>query len=258
MRTLMLWFCLLGTAWAQEADPITDPVPAAEEQPETASDSDLDRDSEIETPPVLDTLDGSEALDMESAPARLSGPEDIEIPYVEQDAEAVALAKAEAEAALIEYCSRAKTVIIGTVLTSRVEPGFPDELVEVLIETSLRGDSGGVITARLPRSTTGSTTDGFSPPSVVEGYRLLVFLDPSGTVVDGQALFFMEAGHAFRNRRPDIFLKPRSDRDWIDNIDPSEDYIVYRLEDIEQALDDHPMRRNRARRRWARLFWWRR
>ena len=79
----------------------------------------------------------------------------------------------------------------------------------------------------------------------------MVFLDPTGTVVAGNALFFAEAGYAFRNKRPDTFLKPRSDRDWIENIDPTDDYVVYAIKDIEEALDEHSMTRTRTRKRFC-------
>jgi hypothetical protein len=261
MRNLVLALGLLASvpAWAQdgageEEEPATDAEePAAEEEEpatdaeEPAAEEEASEDSDTEEVSHENSEDGTRNT------GEPTGPEDILLPYVERDAEAEAVAQAEAHASLIEYCTKAKTVVIGKVLTSRVEPGFPDELVELLVETTLRGEASGVITARVPRATA-AVGEGFIPPSVIEGYRLLVFLDPSGTLVEGNALFFLEAELAFRNKRPDNFLRPRSDRDWIDNIDPSADYIIYQLDEILKALDENPMRRNGSRRRFCRWF----
>ena len=150
-----------------------------------------------------------------------------------------------AAADLLDYSYTAKTVVIGRVLTSRIEPGFPDELVELSIEEVLRGDTAGIITIRVPRFPSDETDDGLSPSAVVEGYRLLAFLDPSGTIVGGNGLFYVEAGYAFRNRSPEVFIRPRSDRDWISEIDPSNDYVVYSIADIQASLEENPMRRRR-------------
>ena len=190
-------------------------------------------------------LNSALPLRQEQAGERPSSPEDIEIPYVEQDTEALLAARAEAEADLLEYAQTAKTVVIGRVLTSRLEAGFPDELVEMSVEESLRGEIGGIITIRVPRFASEDTEDGLTPSAVVEGYRLLAFLDPSGTIVGGDALFYVEAGYAFRNRSPEVFIRPRSDRDWISEIDPSDDYVVYSVDNIQSTLDENPMRRRR-------------
>jgi hypothetical protein len=141
-------------------------------------------------------------------------------------------------------------VVIGKVLTSRIDPGQPDELVELMVETILRGESKSALTVRVPRTLSGDV-NAPTPPWVVEGYRLLVFLDTTGTVVMGNALFFAEAGYAFRNKRPDTFLMPRSDRDWIENIDPTDDYVVYAIEDIKEALAEYSVQRTRTRKRFC-------
>jgi len=83
----------------------------------------------------------------------------------------------------------------------------------------------------------------------VQGYRVLVYLDPARYLVEGNALFVVEGGHVWRNKRSSVFLKPEADRVWIDEIDPSPNYVVFSLEEVDEAL--HTTLR-KQRRKWGR------
>ena len=194
-------------------------------------------------PAIMEQIGEVESLDDATPPPVIKepqGPEDLVINYEEGDPEAADLSKA----MLLDYCLKSKTVVVGRVLTSRVEVGVLDELVELRVEEILRGEPPPVITARVPiPEPDGGFIDGNVEQSarVIPGYRLLVFLDPSGTVVNGDAVFFTESGFAFRNKRADNFLRPRSDRDWIENVDPSVDYYVYTIQAVKDAIEANPM-----------------
>ena len=66
-------------------------------------------------------------------------------------------------------------------------------------------------------------------------------------VIEGNALYYLEAGYAWRNKRPDVFLSPRIDRDWVAS-DSAIDYVMYQLKDIRAAVDASNARRNLWRR----------
>lgn len=203
------------------------------------SDEDSNRTDEASIVPnaPVESLDESSSPPVSTEP---KGPEDLVINYEEGDPESADLSKA----MLLDYCLKSKTVVVGKVLTSRVEVGVLDELVELRVEEILRGEPPPVITARVPiPEPDGGFIDGNVAQSarVIPGYRLLVFLDPTGTVVNGDAVFFTESGFAFRNKRADNFLRPRSDRDWIENVDPSVDYYVYTIQAVQNALEMNPM-----------------
>ena len=78
---------------------------------------------------------------------------------------------------------------------------------------------------------------------LIEGYRLLVFLDSNDTVIDGQGLFFLEGGFAWRNRTEDVFLRPSVDRVWTEGIDPTEDYIAFPMARLRDEATQPQRRR---------------
>ncbi|CAN0459887.1 unnamed protein product, partial [Ectocarpus fasciculatus] len=101
-------------------------------------------------------------------------------------------------------------------------------IATVLIEERLHGEAVGLVELRVPLVAGTSQ----ARPAIIEGYRLLLFLDSSDNVVEGAAIFFVEGGHAWRNRRDGIFLRPSVDRAWASEMDPLADYVALSLDEV--------------------------
>ncbi len=164
--------------------------------------------------------------------AQIDGPEDLILPYQKLPERNAALREAD-EAMLQDYLSRSQSVVIGTVIAIRpdVTAAGNLQIASVLIEERLRGSAVGVVDFSVPLD----RRDGRINPTLIEGYRLLVFLDASNALVAGDGLFFVEGGFAWRNRRENIFFRPSVDRVWVDEIDPTQDYITLSIEAIRSS-----------------------
>ena len=69
-------------------------------------------------------------------------------------------------------------------------------------------------------------------------------------VLDGAAMFLVEGGHVWRNKRASVFFRPSSDRVWEANIDPTGDYMVFSLTEVRETVgrtQDEPRRKKRKR-----------
>ena len=73
------------------------------------------------------------------------------------------------------------------------------------------------------------------PPVLIQGYKMLVFVNRYDAVVDGNAIFVVLEEHAFRNKNPNVFLNPRYDRIWLTG-NPHNDYFIYSLADIQKSI----------------------
>jgi hypothetical protein len=114
------------------------------------------------------------------------------------------------------------------------------QIVEVL-----RGRASGTIDARTSIAFDGDP--GMTKLGMVPGYRLVVFLDGSNTILDG-GVFYLEAGFGWRPKRAGLFINPRADHDWVSNIDPSADYTLWPLDEIRLAADSPRAYRRQKRR----------
>ena len=133
---------------------------------------------------------------------------------------------------------RAKTIVVGEVLTSRVESNSEgvNTIVSLLVTEVLRGKPDPMIEFRLPGGRTNDTDlTSEGTPNIVEGYQLLVFMEGKQLVGLHNGLFKIEAGFAWRPKKPGMFLSPRADRDWVADIDPNDDYTFYNLADVRKA-----------------------
>jgi len=158
--------------------------------------------------------------------------DELVIPYTQNNSEEL-FAQSDSET-LSGYSKEAHTVVIGEVLASSTN------FVSLDVEEVLRGRVRGPIDARLVSTSSGEV------PTTANGYRILVFLDEDGWVIDNNAMFFVEGGYVWRNREAHTFFRPRSDRDWVDNIDPREDYTVFAIDDVRNNVENSRFRR-RAR-----------
>ena len=117
------------------------------------------------------------------------------------------------------------------------------EIVEVL-----RGRAEGTLEARTSIAFEGDP--GMTKLGLVPGYKLVVFLDSSNTILDG-GVFYLEAGFGWRPKRTGLFINPRADHDWISEIDPSKDYTLWPLAEIREAAEApraYRRKKNRKRR----------
>ena len=79
----------------------------------------------------------------------------------------------------------------------------------------------------------------------------VVFLDEQHNILEG-GVFYLEAGYGWRPKRPGLFINPRADHDWVDELDPTKDYTLWTLEDIRAAADRPRAFRRQKRRESAR------
>ena len=74
-------------------------------------------------------------------------------------------------------------------------------------------------------------------PILIKGYKVLIFVNRYGTIIDGNAIFVVVHDHVFRHKKPDIFFNPMYDRKWIDE-NPHEDYLVYKYPILKRYTQD--------------------
>lgn len=162
------------------------------------------------------------------------GPDDIVLPY--ENAVDTAALQAQDRAQLADLASRAKLVAVGKVIATRPDTQTANQaqIVTLFIEEKMRGEAIGMVEFSVPLV----YVAGEARPPVIEGYKLLVFLNGSSSLLDGTGLYFIEAGHAWRNRRDEVFLRPSADRDWTDSIDPLIDYTVIPLAEVRATVAD--------------------
>lgn len=146
---------------------------------------------------------------------------------------------AESRGRVREQAKGAYSVIIGEVLTSRDDygaRGFSD-VVSVLVREGLRGAArpGDIAEFAIPRAAASGGRAGERPVSVT-GYTIVAFIGPEGDLVNGDAMYIVEGGFAWRNRRPTVMARPSADRDWLNTMDPSEDYYIVSLDEVRLAV----------------------
>jgi len=130
---------------------------------------------------------------------------------------------------LATLAATADHVILGEVVANQERSGKAGfSIVSVLVTETIRGEAAPMANFRIPMIE--------GSPSLVEGYKVLVFLQAGEAVGLGRGVFLIEAGHAWRRKDDGVFMSPRADRDWVDNVDPSADYTVYSLDQVRAAI----------------------
>ena len=142
---------------------------------------------------------------------------------------------------LQEYQKIASEILVGTLMGTR---DTTDQLgvhtfVDIDVERWIRGKGKkGLQSRSLPYRSPYVPGDPTTvSPTLIKGYQVLVFLNKYGGVVDGNAIFVIVNGHAFRHRRPDVFSNPLFERKWIDE-NPYDDYLIYELASLEKSIQD--------------------
>ena len=141
--------------------------------------------------------------------------------------------------ALQKYLKESKEIFIGElrdVRPMRSTFGF-DNMALFEVHSWLRGSEESLTVERsLPYRAPYAFGNPMSiRPVLIKGYKLLVFVDKYGAIVDGNALFVVVDGHVFRNKTPEVFLNPKYDRVWNFG-NPHDDYLIYSLYDIEASV----------------------
>ena len=125
------------------------------------------------------------------------------------------------------------------------EGGGTYTLTNLEVIEMLRGKAPDTIEARTSIAFEGDP--GMTRLGLVPGYKLVVFLDSNHTILDG-GVFYLEAGFGWRPKRPGLFINPRTNHDWIEEIDPSEHYTLWTLDEIREAADSPRAYQRRLRR----------
>ena len=126
--------------------------------------------------------------------------------------------------------------------------GFHTAATFKVIEV-LRGRAEETIGARTPVAF--AADPGMTQLGLVAGYKLVVFLDAQNTLLEG-GVFYLEAGYGWRPKRPGLFINPRADHDWVDELDPTKDYTLWTLEEMRAAAERPRAFRRQKRRESAR------
>jgi hypothetical protein len=165
------------------------------------------------------------------------------LPYAEEDDAAVRASQQEARALLERYQVHARTAMRGEILTTRKAgpAGAEYTIVTLQVSDTYRGRK----VTRVEEFYVDRGLDdapGRIRPELVSGYKVLVFLDRSGWLMDGDAMFTVEARHAFRKRSARVFSRPSADRDWEALTDPSASWTMLDLDSVEAAMAERPGR----------------
>ena len=170
----------------------------------------------------------------------------MEIPYADGDVAAQAASRLEAEGLLDRYQAHARIAMVGEILTTRTAgpQGYEHTVVTLAVHETYRGRRVARIAEFRVERPLGTPAPGELRPDLVEGYEVLVFVDRNGWLMDGDALFTVEAEHAFRRRRARVFSRPSADRDWPALTDASESWTTLSLGSVRDAMATRPSRRS--------------
>ena len=154
------------------------------------------------------------------------------------------------------YLDQSERVVVATIIEHRLlnaNLGL-DVVMEVEVEDYLLGEGDIYLTLDVPYvAPFVASRPETVPPVVVDSYRMLIFIDAHKRVVEGNGMFVLEGEYAWRNKRPDVFLNPRYDRDWAME-SPIPDYVMFSMSEVLQAIAEHNEEQPFWRRRRFRGF----
>ena len=162
--------------------------------------------------------------------------------WLSSDDNGVAESAAQIQQTLDRYNEQADKVFIGEVV-GVYHPGghaVQGTRMSVMVSEVIRGKVPAIIEVHLPPA--GGYIHGdpdTAPITILTGYQVLVFTDKRGQAVTSNALFLIEGGFIWRNKKPDAYLNPRIARDWAMLTDPSQDYLTASLSAVKQQLARH-------------------
>ena len=139
---------------------------------------------------------------------------------------------------LDRYARASNRVLVGEIVNTRSteENGGNDRVADVQVEYWVRGEGIEFITVTIPYNAPFIPGDADTVPGkAVLGYRVMIFIDSNDRVLNGNAIFYMDDKFLWRNKRPQLFLNPRFDREWASK-NPYLDYIIIPRDEVETAL----------------------
>ncbi|MEC7986187.1 MAG: hypothetical protein VX278_13565 [Myxococcota bacterium] len=139
---------------------------------------------------------------------------------------------------LLTYLKSSEKILIGTLMASKPTKSNNryDKVMRVEVERWLRGKGDKISEFVVPYNAPYIPNDPTTvPPILIDSYRILIFVGPHKTVLDGNAIFVLANGYAWRNKYPGLFLNPIYDRKWKQG-NPHDDYIKYSIADLEDRV----------------------
>ena len=144
------------------------------------------------------------------------------------------------EQVLEYYLERSAEIVMGTIVRSSSytnKLGYEGELT-ISATRWLRGKGEPKDISRLLPYCAPYTQNNLMTvsPSFIKGYKVLVFVNKYGAVIDGNAIFVVIEDHVFRHKTPDVFFNPLYDRKWKES-NPHKDYLVYSVSELETKIE---------------------
>lgn len=144
----------------------------------------------------------------------------------------------ESELGLEELSEQADRIVVADVLSTYTTKrhGVIYTVADLAVTETLKGDHGWKVRVTVPGGKlNGEETKVPGAPRFIESDTMLLFLE-DGTIVGlGQGSFIVEYGLAWRPKRDDVFLSPRRQHDWAEQLDPNEHYTVFPMEAVKNA-----------------------
>ena len=142
------------------------------------------------------------------------------------------------ELGLDDLSQQADRIVIADVLSTYTTKrhGVIYTVADLAVSETLKGDHNWKVRVTVPGGKLqGEETKVPGSPRFIESDTMLLYLEDSLVVGLGQGSFVIEGGIAWRPKRDDVFLSPRRQHDWSEQIDPSADYTVFTLEAVKKA-----------------------
>lgn len=142
------------------------------------------------------------------------------------------------ELGLEDLSEQADRIVIADVLSTYTTKrhGVIYTVADLAVSETLKGDHGWKVRVTVPGGKlNGEETKVAGAPRFIESDTMLLFLEDDTIVGLGQGSFIVEYGLAWRPKRDDVFLSPRRQHDWAEQIDPNEHYTVFPMEAVKKA-----------------------
>lgn len=142
------------------------------------------------------------------------------------------------ELGLEELSEQADRIVVADVISTYTTKrhGVIYTVADLAVTETLKGDHGWKVRVTVPGGKlNGEETKVPGAPRFIESDTMLLFLEDETIVGLGQGSFIVEYGLAWRPKRDDVFLSPRRQHDWADQIDPNEHYTVFPMEAVKKA-----------------------
>jgi hypothetical protein len=142
------------------------------------------------------------------------------------------------ELGLADLSEQADRIVIADVLSTYTTKrhGVIYTVADLAVTETLKGDHGWKVRVTVPGGKlNGEETKVPGSPRFIESDTMLLYLEDETIVGLGQGSFIVEYGLAWRPKRDDVFLSPRRQHDWSEQIDPNEHYTVFPLEAVKKA-----------------------